>query len=262
MSTVLGILSGIALLFIAVFQQSGLTVFINKNAIMITIGGTIAATFISFPLPRVLGVFKILMNIFRSDITNTSEYIRRIVKLAFKAKKESLLSLDRETKSIGNRFLKRGVEMIVDGESSETIKDVLETELDFLITRHYAGEHIFRTAAKFAPSFGLIGTLIGLIAMLRGLGASSDTNTLGPGMAVALVTTFYGAMLSNLFFLPAAEKLKSRTEEEVLQAKVIIEGILMLQSGKHPRVIEQKLNSFLPPDQRKTYYRAFYKKGY
>ena len=260
MSTVIGIVSGVTLLFLAIFQQGGFMVFVNKNAFMITMGGTFAATFISFPLPRVMSLMGVLLNIFRKDIQKPSTYIGRIVSLAFKARQQSLLSLDKETGKISNRFLRKGIEMIVDGEPPETIKDVLETELDFLNTRHYAGEHIFRTAGKFAPAFGLIGTLIGLIAMLRGLGSNNDINSLGPGMAVALVTTFYGAMLANLFLLPVAEKLRSRTEEELLQAQIIVEGILMIQSGINPRLIEQKLNSFLPPDKRTAYYKALYKK--
>lgn len=260
MSTVIGIISGVVLLFMAIFQQGGFMVFINKNAMMITLGGTIAATFISFPLPRVMSVAVVLFNIFKQDIQKPSTYIGRIVGLAFKARKESLLSLDKEAKKIGNRFLKKGIEMIVDGTPPEMIKDVLETELNFLNTRHMAGEHIFRTAGKFAPAFGLIGTLIGLIAMLRGLGGSSDTSTLGPAMAVALVTTFYGAMMSNLFLLPVAEKLRSRTDEEIVQIQIIIEGILMIQAGKNPRIIEQKLNSFLPPYMRTSYYKEMLKK--
>ena len=260
MTTFIGIVSGVSLLFIAIFQQGGLMVFINKNAIMITMGGTLAATFISFPLPRILSVIKVLTNIFRKDIQKPSAYIRRIVTLGFKARKESLLSLDDEAKKIPNRFLRKGIEMIVDGETPEMIRDVLETDLGFLNSRHYAGENIFRTAGKFAPAFGLIGTLIGLIAMLRGLGSSGDINTLGPGMAVALVTTFYGAMMANLFLLPVAEKLRSRTEEEILQAQIIIEGVLMIQSGTNPRILEQKLNSFLPPDLRISYYKIFQKK--
>jgi len=260
MSTFIGIISGFTLLFMAIFSQGGFMVFVNKNAFMITMGGTIAATFISFPLPRVMSVTKVLINIFKQDIQKPSTYIGRVVNLAFQARKESLLSLDKETKKIRNRFLRKGIEMIVDGTPPEMIKEVLETEMNFLNTRHMAGEHIFRTAGKYAPAFGLIGTLIGLIAMLRGLGGASDANTLGPAMAVALVTTFYGAMLANLFLIPVAEKLRSRTDEEILQIQIITEGILMIQSGTNPRIIEQKLNSFLPPYMRTSYYREMLRK--
>ncbi|HLC26434.1 MAG TPA: motility protein A [bacterium] len=253
MSTFFGIIVGMGLLLVAIILQGGIGIFFNLEAIMIVFGGTIAATFISYPLPRVLKVMGISLNIFRRDFQEPSGHIQRIVQLAHTARKNSVLSLEGEGRKIKNRILKLGVEMLVDGHPPEFIREVLETELDFLQVRHRSGEQVFRSAAKFAPAFGLIGTLIGLIAMMRNLGGSDANASIGKGMAVALVGTFYGAMLANLFLLPVSEKLKSRTEEEVLRGRIIIEGVLLIQAGVNPRIVEKKLNAFLPPEMRTSY---------
>lgn len=256
MSTFLGIISGVSLLFYAIFKQGGYQIFYNPPALMIAIGGTLAAIFISFPLPKVLRVAKASLQIFRKDIERPLWAIAMIVRFAFNARQKSLLSMEKQIQSINNRFLKMGLEMVIDGYPGETVRDVLETESDFVRIRHRDGAHIFKTAGKFAPAFGLIGTLIGLVAMLRNLGIESEnaTSNLGTGMAVALLTTFYGAMMANLFFIPVAEKLISRSEDEMLTTRIIIEGVLMIQAGLNPRMIELKLNSFLPPHLRARHF--------
>ena len=256
MSTFLAIITGIALLFFAIITQGGVGVFINIPSIMIVLGGTLAALFISFPLPAVLKVMGVLVQIFKKDIQSPTWVIALMVRMSFKARQQSLLALEQEIKTVDNRFIKLGLEMVIDGHPAELIKEVMETELDFVQIRHRRGEHIFRTAGRFAPAFGLIGTLIGLVQMLQALGSTTAAaaTALGQGMAVALITTFYGAMMANLFFMPVAEKLKSRTDDEVLRTQIVIEGIQMLQAGMNPRIIERKLNSYLPPEQRASYY--------
>lgn len=256
MSTFLGIVCGVALLFIAIFQQGGYQIFLNPPALMIALGGTLAAIFISFPLPKVFKVAKASLQIFRKDIEKPLWAIATIVELAFNARRKSLLSLEEDIKKVKNRFLVIGLEMVIDGYTEETIRDVMETESNFVQIRHRDGAHIFKTAGKYAPAFGLIGTLIGLVAMLRGLGVESESEAkyLGSGMAVALLTTFYGAMMANLFFFPIAEKLISRSEDELLTTSIIIEGVLMIQGGVNPRLIEMKLNSFLPPHLRSKHF--------
>ncbi|MBI5142087.1 MAG: motility protein A [Nitrospirae bacterium] len=255
MSTIIGILIGLVLLFAAVFQQGGVAVFFNLHAVMITMGGTLAATFISFPLPRVMRAFVVMVNVFRSEVEQPMDYIRQIIDLSVKARKQSLLSLEDNVKMIKNRFLRVGVEMVVDGHSPETIRSVMETEIEFMEERHSSGANIFRSAGRFAPAFGLVGTLIGLIAMLRAVASGgNNAQTIGAGMSVALVATFYGALLANLFFYPVAEKLRSRTEDEMLLARVLLDGVLLLQKGVNPRVIEKKLNAHLPPQLRRQYY--------
>jgi len=256
MSTFLAIITGIALLFFAIITQGGVGVFINIPSIMIVLGGTLAALFISFPLPAVLKVMGVLVQIFKKDIQSPTWVIALMVRMSFKARQQSLLALEQEIKTVDNRFIKLGLEMVIDGHPAELIKEVMETELDFVQIRHRRGEHIFRTAGRFAPAFGLIGTLIGLVQMLQALGSTTAAaaTALGQGMAVALITTFYGAMMANLFFMPVAEKLKARTDDEVLRTQIVIEGIQMLQAGMNPRIIERKLNSYLPPEQRASYY--------
>ena len=256
MSTFLGIISGTALLFYAIIQQGGFAVFINPAALMIVFGGTLAAIFISFPLPRVLKVVQASLQVFRKDIEKPLWAIAVIVRLSVKERQKSLMSLEKDIATVKNRFLKMGLEMIVDGHPGDIIRDVLETELDFVQIRHRSGAHIFQTSGKFAPAFGLIGTLIGLVAMMRGLGGGGEdaTKQLGMGMAVALLTTFYGAMMANLFFFPIAEKLRSRSDDESLTTRIIIEGVLMIQGGINPRMIERKLNSFLPPHLRAKHF--------
>lgn len=252
MSTFLAILSGCALFFIAIIGQGGISVFLDLSSFMITIGGTVTATFISFPLPRVLRVLGVLTNAFRRDFKNPSSVIGTVVRLAVKARQQSLLALDEEAAKTSNRFLRLGLQLVVDGHPPELIREVLTTEQQTLQVRHLSGEQIFRTAGKYAPAFGLIGTLIGLIAMLRNLG-SGGVDKMGPAMAVALVTTFYGALLTNLVLFPLAEKLRSRTNEELLQVSIITEGVLMLQAGINPRLVETKLNAFLPPEVRASH---------
>lgn len=254
MSTFLGIITGGGLLFYAILLQGGAGIFWNPPSLMIVFGGTFAALLISYPLPRVMRVAGVLLQIFKREIQSPSWVIELVVRLSFKARQKSLLSLEEDLKAIENRLMRIGLELVIDGQPAGMIREVLETELDFVQARHRAGEHIFRSAARFSPSFGLIGTLIGLVAMLRGLGGEDTAAVVGQGMAVALITTFYGAMVANLFFTPVAEKLRSRSDDEMLVSRIIIEGVLMIQGGMNPRIIERKLNSFLPPEMRASHY--------
>jgi len=254
LTTFLGIIAGVGLLFYAIFTQGGIGIFVSLPSLMIVGGGTFAAVLISYPLPRILRVMGVLMQIFKRDVQTPGWVIKMMVQLSFKARQKSLLSLEEDLKKSDNRFIKLGLEMVIDGHPSALIREVLETELDFVDVRHRAGEHMFRAAGRFSPSFGLIGTLIGLVAMLRGMGGEDTSKAVGEGMAVALITTFYGAMMANLFFIPIAEKLRSRSDDEMLVNRIIIEGVIMIQGGINPRIIERKLNSFLPPYLRAMYY--------
>ncbi|MBT3351094.1 MAG: motility protein A [Nitrospinaceae bacterium] len=248
MSTAIGIFVGGGLLFYAILSQGGIAIFYDPGSLMIGGGGTLAAILISFPLQRVVGVFRILKNVFGREISDASAYIAMVVRLAHKARKESILSLQEDAKNVNNRIMRMGLQLVIDGQPPEIVRAVLETELDGLYSRHDEGARIFKSMGRYSPAFGLIGTLIGLVSMLRSL--SGGTENLGPGMAVALITTFYGALFSNLFFLPMADKLENRSEKEVQQIRIVIEGILMIQEGGNPRLIEQKLNAYLEPDQR------------
>ena len=252
MSTVIGIVVGSGLLFYSILSQGGIGIFVDPGSIMIVGGGTLAAILISFPLKNVVGVFKILKNVFGAEISDAGAYISACVRLAHKARKESILNLQSDAQNVRNRIMQMGLQLVIDGQPPEVVRAVLETELDGLLVRHDEGSRIFKSMGRFSPAFGLIGTLIGLISMLRSL--SGGTENLGPGMAVALVTTFYGALSSNLFFLPIADKLENRSETEAQGVRIIIEGVLMIQEGSNPRLIEQKLNAHLLPAQRQKHY--------
>lgn len=252
MGTIIGIVVGSGLLFYTIIHEGGFALFYDPNGLMIIFGGTAAAVLISFPLGRVVGVFGVMRNVFRQEIVDAGSYISAIVRLAHKARKESILSLNNDVKNINNRFLRMGLQLVIDGQPPELVRAVLETELESLLSRHEEGARIFKTMGKFAPAFGLVGCLMGLISMLRAL--SGGMEKLGPSMATALVATFYGVLLANLIFLPVAEKLTSRSEKEMLQIQIIIEGVLMVQEGLNPRLIEQRLNAHLEPDARSAHF--------
>jgi chemotaxis protein MotA len=174
--------------------------------------------------------------------------ISRFVAFSQKARKEGILALEAEIKNDKDEFLKKGVQLAIDGLEPQEIRDILETEVEFVRSRHQLGAEVFSTMGTFAPALGMIGTLIGLVQMLQSM---DDPGRIGPSMAVALITTFYGSIMANIIFLPVAGKLRTRSREEVLTKDMTIEGIISLSSGENPRILEQKLKAFVPPNQRK-----------
>ena len=243
-ATIIGIAAGVILILSAILQGGNFGMFVNIPSIMIVVGGTIAATLINFPLQDVLGVIKTVKNAFLHKAAPPTKIIQTVVAFATTARRDGILALESQASEAGDEFLERSVQLAVDGTAPELIKDILTTELAFLEERHSLGQGVFTSMGTFAPAFGMIGTLIGLINMLATL---EDPSTIGAGMAVALITTFYGAFMANLIFLPIAGKLKVRTRRELLTKEVIIEGILSIQSGDNPRVVEQKLKAFIAP---------------
>lgn len=194
-----------------------------------------------FGAVKVLGVA-----LFRKKPT-PQQTIRLLVDLAQKARREGLLALDEEAEELDDYFLRKGLRLVVDGADPETVRQILDIEITFLEERHQSGQRIFDHLGAVAPAFGMVGTVIGLIIMLGNL---DNPESIGPAMAVALITTFYGVVLANLIFLPIAGKLRVISDEEVLMREVMIEGILSIQAGENPYIVEQKLESFLAPDQR------------
>ena len=249
LATVLGIVSGFGLIILAIMMGGGISLFINIPSVMIVLGGTFAATLINFPLKQVIGVFKVVKNAFFSKTQPPSELISLLVDFATRARREGILALESAVEGIEDEFLRRGIRLAVDGVEPQLVKDILETEMNYLKERHRLGASILEAMGTYSPALGMIGTLIGLIQMLQQL---SDPKSIGPAMAVALVTTFYGAILANIVFLPMAGKLRTRSDEEVLRKEIITHGILMIQTGENPRLIEQKLNAFLPPKSRQS----------
>ncbi|RLA76713.1 MAG: motility protein A [Deltaproteobacteria bacterium] len=241
-ATILGLLLGLGLVGGSIAMGGGVSGFINIPSMMIVVGGTLAATMVMFPLKTVLGSFKVAQHALRQNNTSPREIIDEIVALATKARKESIIALEKVP--IENEFLRKGIRLVVDGTDPELLKSILRTEVSFMQQRHKVGQKVFKGMGTLAPAFGMIGTLIGLVQMLRTL---NDPEKIGPSMAVALITTFYGALLANLVFNPIANKLEGRSNEETLIMELIIEGVLSILAGENPRIIKEKLLAFLPP---------------
>ncbi|QUL98603.1 MAG: flagellar motor protein [Candidatus Fermentithermobacillus carboniphilus] len=246
-ASVLGIVSGFGLVLWAMLMGGSLKLFWDVPSVLITVGGTLTATLMSYPMETFLDVLKIAKNAFFSKEPDLSETINTIVRFADKARREGLLALDQDADALEDPFLQKGVRLVVDGTTPELVRSILETELAFVAERHKVGQSMFETMGAFAPAFGMLGTLIGLIQMLVTL---DQPEKIGPGMAVALVTTFYGSILANLVFLPIANKLKNRSAREVFIKEAIIEGVLSIQAGDNPRIVQEKLKSFLSPKER------------
>lgn len=247
LSTIIGFLLGIFLVIWGIMQSGELVTFIHPASLAIVLGGTIGATLISFPLKKVLNTFKVVKNAFFEKGISQNKLLEDIMNLANIARKEGLLALEEAGEKAEDIFLKKGIMLIVDGTDPELVRNVLETELNFLEERHEEGQKVLETMAAFSPAFGMVGTLIGLVNMLKTL---DDVSTVGPNMSVALITTFYGSLFANLLFTPLANKLKGRSREELLVKEMIVEGLLSIQAGENPRIIEEKLKTFIPPQQR------------
>lgn len=247
LATIVGIIAGLLLVIVTILMGGDAGIFVHVPSMMVVFGGATAATLINFQLKEILGVMNVVRKAFFSDNFNSVKLIEDIVSLSRRARKEGLLAIDRQVNQIEDPYLRTGMEMVVDGTEPELIRNVLETELSYLSERHKVGQQIFNAMGTYAPAFGMIGTLIGLISMLTKL---DDPSQIGGGMAVALITTFYGAVAANLIFLPIAGKLKNRSDSEVVMKEMIIEGVLSIQFGEHPSTIERKLLNFIPPKQR------------
>jgi chemotaxis protein MotA len=247
-ATIVGIVFGIVLMIGSILIEGSLSAFWSLSSLFIVLGGTFAATLINFPLAQVVGSIKVLRIAFKNNTSSPGDTIGTLVAFAEKARREGLLALEAEAEVLNEPFLKKGIELIVDGTDPELVRNILETELNFVTERHKQGAQIFENMGASAPAFGMLGTLIGLILMLRNL---EDPSSIGPGMAVALITTFYGSLLANLFFLPIAGKLKLRSYEEILNKELMLEGILSIQAGENPRIVAEKMKSFLNPMDRK-----------
>lgn len=248
-TTVFGL--GLAALFISLgitdnFADLGaFATFFNVPSIMITIGGTIAAVMTSYTVGQLKNLLRVVKKSMLEQQISTTAIIARLVSFAEKARREGLLALEDDLERLEDDFLKGGIQMVIDGTDPEIIRTILETEIVYIGERHKTGRAMLDSAATLAPAFGMIGTLIGLINMLKGL---DDPSTLGPGMAVALITTMYGSILANVVFIPMSTKLKNKSEDELLFKQMMLEGLLSIQAGDNPRVVEEKLKAYLEPE--------------
>jgi len=252
-ATITGIISGGVLVFVAIFMGGGVAIFFNVPSLMITVGGTIAATLTNFPLAKVIGTVKVAKNVFMHKEPHPSGIIGKLVEFGIKARRDGILVLEEQIEQEEDSFLQKGLRLAVDGTDPDVIREILSRDLDFLEQRHETGHKIFKAMGAFAPAFGMIGTLIGLVQMLRTL---DDPSKIGMGMATALLTTFYGAIMANMVFIPMAGKLEYRTTQELMVKGLMIEGVLAIQSGDNPRIIEEKLKAFISPEVRESMEKA------
>ncbi len=248
-ASVAGILAGWAAIIIGIFiGGGGIGVFIDLPSVFITGFGSFSAMLLSFPMhhmKKLPTVFKLVFS--PPAMTNPAELINTLVNFSEKARREGLLALEDDVEQIDDTFMKKGIQLVVDGTDPELVRNILNAEVDSLNQRHEQGADIFGQWSVLAPAFGLIGTLIGLIQMLARL---EDKASIGAGMSVALLTSLYGAILANLMFDPMAKKLSMQNAEEILLREIMIEGILSIQSGDNPRIVKDKLASFLSPAMR------------
>lgn len=243
-ASIVGLLLAVGLILGSILLGTApLAAFIDLPSVLVVVGGAVAAVLISFPLSSMLKAPKIALKVFLNKNENRMELIRQIVSLAETARRDGLLALEAKVSEVENPLVRTGIQMAVDGCTPEIVEEVLRTEADATAGRHREGKKIMDQLGRFAPAYGMIGTLMGLIMMLQDM---SDPSSIGAGMAVALITTLYGAIVANVFFSPFAEKLGLMSKNEMISMEIAIRGVMAIQSGESPRAINQKLQTFLP----------------
>ena len=254
-ASIIGIICGIGVLCFGVLSaESGeLKYFINAPSLFITVGGTACAILITFPLRELRNLAKVVRHGFIFRPRSTLKIIADFRRFADIARRDGILALENVTADIEDPFLIKGIQLAVDGTDPDVIQSMMRTELDQMLERHDRGIEILKKTAEYAPSFGMIGTLIGLVIMLQNL---DNPATIGPAMGIAIITTFYGAVIAFLMAAPLGAKLEARSKEEALLREMMIKGVMSIQSGDNPRIVEQKLRIFLPPSQREKQVQA------
>lgn len=243
--TPIGITLGFIMIMLAILSNGGtegVRSFVDVASIFIVLGGLVGSLLINFKFEQIKLFTTVFREAFRKNDNKIPELIALFIHLSDRARKEGLLALENEMQDVDDEFIKKGIMLAVDGIEPEVINEILNAEITAMEDRHHKGRVIIEKAGEYAPAWGMIGTLIGLVLMLSSL---DDPSSLGPNMAVALLTTLYGTVLANLVFLPMASKLENKTEEEIFIKQIIIEGIIGVQSGQNPRILEEKLSAFL-----------------
>jgi chemotaxis protein MotA len=244
-ASLVGLLLAVGLIIGSIVTGSApFTAFLDLPSVLVVIGGAFGASFICFPLKSILTLPVVAKKVFLNKTVDVNELIEQLVSLAETARRDGLLALEARLSEVDHSFIRLGIQMAVDGTRPEVMEDIMRTEMDAVATRHRDGKSMMEQLGRFAPAYGMIGTLMGLIMMLSDM---SDPSKIGEGMAVALITTLYGAIVANVLFIPFSEKLGFINRQEMVSLEVIIRGIMAIQSGENPRVVEQKLSTFLPP---------------
>ncbi|MCI5633218.1 motility protein A [Helicobacter sp.] len=247
LATVIGMSLSFILLGTAMMLGVGIAPYFDVPSMLITIGGSITSLFIGYKMENIKKAPTFFMIAFKPQTFDVPGLIKKLVDYSTQARRDGILSLEQQSNQEENEFLKRGLNMAIDGAEPDSIRDLLETDMDRTLDRHKANAGIFDTWASYAGAYGMLGTLIGLVAMLLNM---SDPASIGPAMAVALLTTFYGSFIGNVVGSPIANILNIRANDEALVKLLIIEGIMSIQAGDNPRALEAKLLTFLPPNQR------------
>lgn len=245
LATIIGIILGIGAIVVTILLGSGLGLFIDIPSIAIVFGGTIAATFVAYPLGDVLSLIKVTMRLFLFKIEKPEDIIANLVEISNKARKGGLLSIEGDIQSTSDPYLAKALQMTVDGVKTADIAAIMQSKMAVTKKDLKKGADLYASMGSFAPAFGMVGTLIGLVQMLANL---DDPSSIGPKMAVAMITTFYGAILANLFFIPMGGKLEIRCDEELSNMNIIYEGVISIREGEHPRLMEDKLSVYLGPN--------------
>lgn len=245
LATLVGLLGSFAVVLGAMVLGGSMSVFVNVPSLLIVLVGTLFVVLMKFSLAQFFGAVKVAVKAFSFSLTEPEEVIEEVVSLADAARKGGLLSL--EGREVSSPFLNKGIQLLVDGHDAEVVRSLLRKDLHQTLQRHEWGAKIFTAMGDVGPAMGMIGTLVGLVAMLANM---DDPKSIGPAMAVALLTTLYGAMFANMFALPIADKLTLRREEEGRVKSMIIDALLAIQSGQNPRVIDSMLKVYLPESKR------------
>lgn len=244
LATFIGLILGYTLLLTALYIGPGLAVYVDLPSFLIVVGGVIGIILMNFPLNRVFNVLNIVFKTFFIKEEDPFATIKQLVNFAVKARRDGILALEAAENEIADDFLKEGLRLAIDGNEPEVIKNIMETELNYLEERHKESVSILEKIGEFSPAMGMLGTLIGLVAMLQTM---DDPSTIGPSMGLAIITTFYGSIIANFFALPLAGKLKIRSKEEIINKEIMLAGIMSIQAGDNPRIVEKRLNAFLKP---------------
>ncbi|MGB5339269.1 MAG: flagellar motor protein PomA [Gammaproteobacteria bacterium] len=247
LATLIGLIGTLAAISTAILMGGSFSIFINGPGLMIVMAGTFTVVLMKYPLSVAVQAMKVAAKAFLNKMQSPSELIDKCIELSNIARKEGVLGL--EQVEIENEFLKRGVMLVVDGNEPEFVRKMLSNDINLTIERHEEGQGIFKSIGDVAPAMGMIGTLIGLVQMMANM---SDPKALGPAMAVALLTTLYGAVVANVLALPIADKLALRSKQERMTKSLVLEGITALQMGLNPRVVEDLLKTYLPGSQREA----------
>jgi len=246
-ATVIGLILGFSVIVAAILMGGGALIFVHVPSFVLVVGGMLCSVLIHFSLKQFLSIFTVIKKTFLAKVRRPNEIIQQMVNYAAISRRDGALALEEQMRKTDDTFMVKGLQMLVDGQEEDVIRAMMELEIQYLQERHGVGKKILEFMGASAPAFGMIGTLVGLVQMLQNL---SDPSGIGAGMAVALITTFYGAVLANLVFIPLAGKLGLYSKAEALAMEMTVEGICTISRGENPTVVREKMQAFISPTHR------------